>query len=265
MRNRGFIIAAACLLCCVWLPAAVARAGDADPDDDWSLTGATARAEKDQPGFDTPEQAVAAYLEGLKNADLERMLAACATDILAKRQDFAAWLDSAKSFPAFFHYVPNTNSFLREACLKARRGELAQTILFQYALVLIPELTFDGRMLPLENEKAIGEFLALFGGERLGELSSLAILDMKKASEWMETPETYRTQVNMNRLVRLARGHGADEFENIVAAFNVGGRDYVFFPMVCRYDDKWLITDPVGNVADLLALPPFFGGMARVN
>lgn len=265
MKNRTVVLVAACLLCVFWFSAGVARAEEADYDDDWNLTGRTTNAEKDRPGFDTPERAVAAYLDGLKNGDLEQMLAACATDIYMERRDFALLLSRMRGFPTSLIAVPNTNPFLRDIGRETRIRSLTQAILLQYVALLVPELTMGGDTLFFEDRKEIDEFRAYFGEERLGGLASLDILALEKGSEWVGSPETYRTQMNMDGMARIARTHGADGFENIVASFRVGGRQFLFFPMVCRYGDKWLITDLVGNVGNLLGVSYSTGGMMRTN
>lgn len=272
-----------CLFCVPCLPGRTSRAADSQPSLRAALLGEAAMpsqppADKDEPataqggeedepgfGFDTPEEAVVAYLTGLKNADLEQMLSACAAGIFARRQDFALFLKRMRAFHSNFPYIPNTNSFLRDASFEVRRGALTRTIVLQYITVLIPELNMVGKTLPVEDEKAIGEYLALFGEERLGELASLAIFDMLKASEWAGSPETYRSERNMENMMRQTRTHGADDFENILAAFRVGEREFLFAPMVCRYDGRWLIADQLGPLGHLLDIPAFTGGLEKMN
>lgn len=281
MEKRLLVLITVCLLCISSLPVRILCAAESQPFLQAALRGEATResgpasgevltgtehdAKEDLIGFDTPEQAVVAYLDGLKNADLEQMLTACADDIFVDRQNFALLLNNMHAFPTPFIYIPNTNSFFRDASFEVRRGVLARFIALQYATVLIPELNMDGKVFPIEGEKAIDEFLTLFSEERLDELASLVILDVVKASEWEGIPETYQNQANMNALMLQARTHGADGFENIIATFRVGGRDFRFFPMVCRYDDRWLITDLMGNVARLLDLSFFSGGVLQLE
>ena len=74
-------------------------------------------------GFDTPEDAVACYMNGLKNLDFEQMLSAYAWETLASHYSVEKFLQRIKAYiPTSYVRMPAANDFMVSATLHSLRA-----------------------------------------------------------------------------------------------------------------------------------------------
>lgn len=84
-------------------------------------------------GFDTPQEAAAAYLEGLKTCDTERMLGTFAVESYARNFDFQAYMEYMQSYVLSQQEVkiPIANDFIQDITGCKRREQIKEDMLRQ--------------------------------------------------------------------------------------------------------------------------------------
>jgi hypothetical protein len=212
-------------------------------------------------GFDTPEEAMIFYLEGLRDSDLNRMLSAFATETYVENFGFDAMI--ARMSVYMFNRelaLPNANEFLESMNLENRIGRISLNIILQY--LTLAQLEFD-LMRPHEvvtdiadQEAAAEEALAFTNQfkEDLDsiDLQSIEIIGFIPPEELSEMYYTMSVQANIERQARI---FGVDEIANRVLVFQLGGHRYFLFAEVGNYDGQWHLLNLGGNIAVLMNLP----------
>ena len=92
------------------------------------------------PGFDSPEEAVTAYLEALKNGDARGMLSTFAIETYVSEVDAQAELERYGAFiPTIGIRVPLGGDYQQQVAVAARYGQLAESLAYQWMLFSWPE------------------------------------------------------------------------------------------------------------------------------
>ena len=91
-------------------------------------------------GYESPEEAVVAYLEALKKGDVEGMLATFAIETYVSEMDAQADLARMGVFqPTVGIRMPLGGEYQRQVAVAARYGQLADSLAYQWMLFSWPE------------------------------------------------------------------------------------------------------------------------------
>lgn len=221
------------------------------------------------PGFDTPEAAATAYLEGLRDGDLDAMAGAFAVESFAERCDYAALLDRLQvhtpptaltSCP-----FPADDELGAAANVEARRSTVASSVLQPLVSQVSPHLFNEGVAMPLRDETEIGEFqeqtAADFAEYRLGRIEAITTVEPGSLDE------VYDSEAHQRILEATAATFGlsTDDYTDVAVTFQLDGEQWVFAPTVGRYDGRWYLVAPSGSLAAILGIPAGTGGLARLG
>lgn len=79
--------------------------------------------------------------------------------------------------------------------------------------------------------------------------------------------DTYMDERNQRIIARQAKPFGADadDVTNIVVTFEADGQTWIFCPQAVRYNGRWYIESLQGNLAILLKIRPYAGGIAQFS
>ena len=222
--------------------------------------GSPARGSLEGPGFDSPEEAVTAYLEALKNGDAEGMLSTFAIETYVAEMDAQADLERMGVFqPTFGMRLPLGGDYQRQVAVAARYGQLAESLAYQWMLFSWPEgyEAFGGASIALSEDGDAEAFLA-------------GLAENDAAARWQEMevvgfvePELMSTQYSdgAESRARQAASYGCDEIVSVVAKLDIGGEEWYQCMDAARYGEKWYNLSLVGYIGHLLGLSLYSGGL----
>ena len=91
------------------------------------------------PGYDSPEEAVTAYLEAMKKGDARGMLSTFAIETYVSEMDAQAYLERLTVFSPTNGSLPLGGDYQRQVAVAARYGQLAESLAYQWMLFSWPE------------------------------------------------------------------------------------------------------------------------------
>ena len=205
------------------------------------------------PGYDSPEEAVTAYLEAMKDGDARGMLSTFAIETYVAEMDAQAELERIGSFQTSYGmYLPLGGDYQRQVAVAARYGQLVESLAYQWTLYSWPEgyEEFDGTPVILREDGAVEAFLT-------------GLAENDAAARWQEMevvgfvePELMSTQYSdgAESRARQAASHGCDEIVSVVAKLDIGGEEWYQCMDVACYGGKWYNLSFVGYIGHLLGL-----------
>ena len=218
------------------------------------------------PGFATPEEAAEAYLNGLRDQDVNAMLSAFAVESYAAHYDFAALVERLKSYqPSFEMRLPGINEYTRQLNIEGRRSQLASQIIIQYLNYTAPDVLNNYSPVILEDATAIAEFLEEF--ENATQDYVFADIEITGTIQPEDMSDMYLSEANQRNIALQAKTFGAeaDDVENVIITFEANGHKWLFCPQAVRYDGKWYLQSLQGNIACLLGLSVYTGGITPTD
>ena len=214
----------------------------------------------EDPGYDSPKEAVTAYLEALKNGDARGMLSTFAIETYVSEMDAQAELERYGAFiPTIGIRVPLGGDYQQQVAVAARYGQLAESLAYQWMLFSWPEgyEEFGGTTISLTEDGAAEAFLT-----NLAENDAAARWQEMEVVGFVE-PELMSTQYSdgAESRARQAASHGCDEIVSVVAKLDIGGEEWYQCMDVARYGEKWYNLSLIGYIGHLLGLSLYSGGL----
>ncbi len=210
-------------------------------------------------GFDTPEDAVRAYLSAFGRGDLGAMLAACAIETYAARFDAARFYARMGSLNVNTTqlYLPPTGAFSTALNAENRRVYLTGLIRMQYmALAVNPEAT--------EIKEGSG-FYGLTDPETKAfdqaRLDALFIRDDGAVQDgfgfdgavYCVSPLLFSSFRRVRSIQQSCAVNGMDEMRSFAAPFSLDGEAWLFFADAARIGDRWYVYEPGSYAAGQLS------------
>ena len=198
-------------------------------------------------GFDSPEEAVTAYMKALSKGDIDAMVSTFAIESYVENYDLEERIETTKAISMFESGLcfPNSSDYVRELNNQARIGWITTQIRNGYYVLLnaeIPETTMsftgedaDDAIDDLIDQLSDPKFNKKLGSMRMGDI--LTAEDLEVARE--NTKKLYKRYEYLN----------ADELYDLVIEFEFDGRDYYLFMLTAQYDGKWynvMLPSPLG-------------------
>ena len=212
-------------------------------------------------GFDTPEEAVTYYLEGLKNLDFKQILRAFAWETQAEHFSVEAMLKRIKSYsvtnkPRF----PSDSVFLRDAdmysILSYEIDKINQSI-DMYCLgksEYYPEYKEKYRI-SFKEDAEVKAFLDQYDNgslEKLAGLTNIRFLTPDDVTNGM-----FSNEHNQKSYLESNAKYGADETVDLPAVADIDGGEILFCcPTIARYGSKWYLVS-VSSMTSLIRGIPY--------
>lgn len=196
-------------------------------------------------GFDTPEEALTCYMEGLKNLNFEQMLSAFAWETQMEHYDFKAYFERIRSYGGTMQpRMPSVNAFMFSAnvnVIRFNQADLIYRSLEQYILGDdAPSKSATG-MIPFKKDTdEVDVFLQKFDNgrlEKLTQMSNIRFLSLDDVTEGK-----FSIGKNPENFIKQTACYGADEAVNLVGVADVGDETLYCCPTICRYGDKWYLV-----------------------
>lgn len=212
-------------------------------------------------GFATPEDAMVAYLEGLRDGDLGRMTGAFAIEAYIANHDYEAMIERLGVY--MFNSdprIPNANELVTALNVENRRGQITMGIIMQYMSLAYPE--FDALVPhPMSEEEGGAAAFTRRLNDNLNslDLSSLEILGFIPPGS---LSDLYDTEQNQENLARRADIAGADQITGSAAVFVLDGKQYLLLTDLVQYGEHWYLYGLGGHIGALLGLSVETQGIA---
>ena len=217
------------------------------------------------PGWDTPEDAVLHYLEGLKEQDLDQMISAYAVETCIDRFDLEAMLMRFGAYHlSFIPCMPNSSSFLREVNMEARKGEIERSILYQITSICRPWRDFYSSI-PFSTEDGGEEIKAFVEGiEGAFNAVDFSTLEFSHFVPLEQVSDLVGSERNQENFKAQMAPYGGEEARSLCAVFVVDNHICVLVCDMVRHGDRWFMHRSGGNIGALLGLDAASGGMVAV-
>lgn len=215
------------------------------------------------PGFDSPEEAAEAYLEAMKEGDLDAMLSTVAMESYVEHMDLTAQVERLKVYTPWVMPLPDESDYGNALNLELRRSDVSQLLSFQYVSLTDPASPIlESRPVVLEDSDGAGLLRTLLRGDGAEILASLEVGDFRRPEM---VSENYAEASNQEAVNKQCRVYGADEIQPLALEVTMDGRDYLFCPDAVRYGDTWYLLNLHGNLAILLGASTYVGGFVPVD
>ncbi len=206
-------------------------------------------------GSATPEEAVALYLEGLKNGNLYQMLSAFAIETYAEKVDLLEQMNRVSAYnPAWPISLPNTNPFFEAFNAASRKHDIVGQIKVLTALATFPERDIIFNIIPFKGEEGqrdMAQFYAYL--EALSEPLPFADMELMGFVAPEKIYDKYTSEHTLQVMGSKLRLQGGNEVVAAVAVLTLKGDPYIFCCDVIRYKDKWSLLMVDGVVGSWLA------------
>lgn len=226
-------------------------------EDEWKLLGKI--TEKD---YETPEATALAFIEAMKNRDIEQMISLFATDDYTEKCDAQAWmqygnynlhLDALSPLPA------GNNQFAEELNTRSRRNEIIGYLRYLYQEFASGFGAGSAKINDGESgEDVLNHFWLIqneddiFDIEVENKFEDVKVLYEKKHENAVADYDSLITE----ELEKIQEYIGCDEIRPLAIHFKWKDISFLLFMEAARYEDNWLILRLGGNA---------FAGMGYVN
>ena len=198
-------------------------------------------------GFDTPEDAVKCYLDGLKNLDFEQMLSAFAWETQAKNYSVKNLFERMRAYsPSMPARIPPVNDFMLSANVHSIRDREINSIYYSIEAYCLGYPDDFPKLISLHTNEEVEEFLKKFSSEKIEKFSKLS--NVKFLSPDAITDNKYSSERNKQALDRQRLQYGADELVDVPAIAEVGNEMLFCCPTVVRYGKRWYIASLSSNL-----------------
>ena len=215
-------------------------------------------------GYDSPERAVAAYIDGLKADNLDQMLGTFVIEHYVENYDLQAYLEHMGIFQSLQAPWPAVNDITKDLNIEKRKTNVVNSIRYQYSALCDAASTLSSsepQVLRSEAEKK--EFL-----EQLTKQLSSVDFSTVELNGFI-TPEQlndfYNSESNQKNLSMLAEIYGADQITGRVAVVNFNGKYYALCFDTIEYDGKWYNLELAGNLSAVLGIETAAAGTLFLN
>ena len=196
-------------------------------------------------GFATPEEALACYMEGLKNLDFEKIMSAFAWETQMEHYDFQAYFERIMAYqPTMRPRMPSVNDFMFSANVNVLRSSQADLIYRSVEAYILgddaPSKAATGSIVFQKDSNDVEVFLNKFENGRLEKLTQMA--NIRFLSPDAITENKFSSERNAEQFTKQTACYGADETVNLVGVADVGDETLYCCPTICRYGDKWYLV-----------------------
>ncbi len=208
-------------------------------------------------GYDSPRQAAAAYLEGLKAGDLEQILSTFSVESYGEHYDLRAQAEYTRGY-LFLRQdvsIPTASGWAKAVVSLDRKLRLEREILQQARAFYLCSTYFSGVQATQEDIAFPWEELP--GKMELDSLEVLGYLPLETVCEICDLP-----QLPDAENARMAGICGAGQVDASVLVFRCGGETYALFLQAAEYGGRWY-NSQIGNwVSAMLGISVEFKGTA---
>lgn len=218
------------------------------------------------PGWATPEEAVEAYLEGIKEQDLSKMIGAYAVETLVDHFDLQAQVTRLGMYSlSLVPSLPSASGLVRDLNVQSRVSEITRTTIYQMHALCLPgqdftqPVTFGSEGREERIEVFVSDMDSAFSSVDFSTLQILRFIAPEDISE------LYMSERNQENIQSQIAPYGADEGRSVVVSFTVDGKVGALCCDAVRYGDLWYMLRGGGNIGAMIGLAAHNGGLIAMD
>lgn len=216
-------------------------------------------------GFDSPEAAMQAYLDGLLNGDAEKAISSFAIETFTAHFDWKTYAERRSM------YLPNSYSpdwfGSEQVNLAVRFRDAAGALYTQYRLIALADTPYDMQdgidAVHFDSTNDLENFTREFADDDIR--SNMHVEEIMCAEEYPDADfqERYASEANTKNREGLRKECGADELCTVFASVSFDGEQYWFAMETACYDGVWYNLSVNGNGGALLGFPAYGIGIVE--
>ncbi len=216
-----------------------------------TMNSKKAPAKVEGAGYDSAEEAVDAYLNFLKEGDLEGVISTFAVESYADNYDMEAYFDRLQQFNSFItnggqmttgFYFDSDMS--RDLNIESRRAYILYCLHKQLMEIVVRntdeedvvDAVTDMRVYMFHGDDDIESVMDFLATD-----PELGSIEIKKHLD--EDDYDFASEEAMNMAVKSLKKCWGSDIEQVVVEIEIGDEDYTLFMLCVCYDGKWYIAD----------------------
>lgn len=212
-------------------------------------------------GFDTPEDAVLAFIDAWNREDLQAALSTFAIESLVDHVDPERYLEYNHMYnPTQIYFsIPANNTWIRDLEVVKRCAEVTNTLYNQYMKNNSGEyFPSNGQPVMLKTKEEIDALLTVFEPP-LTESWTGNI----RFLEWIDPLliDRLTSYGSLRSMTIQANLYGADDIMSLIAHIDLGEYQAILTMECLSYGGRWFNFRPYGQAAMILNLDPLSGGL----
>ena len=224
--------------------------------------GISGRMEGD--GFETPEDALGAYIEGLKANDINAMIAAFAVETLVENYSIVKMVDLMQSYNSAIPYLPNVSDYSTQLNVETRRAEIMESIRGQYLVLQGSKVAVgDSAYMPItlrDTYDSASEMVDdLFVSDDTMVLGAIEFNKDYYDPDMLS--DSYSSEDNRKLLEKRMAVYGAEDIAAAVTKFYSNGAPYVLMADTIKYNGRWYLNSMGGNIGAITGAPLYNYGL----
>ena len=222
-------------------------------------TGSAVKYEGD--GFDTPEEAVLAYIDAWNRGDVSAALSTFAIESLVDHIDTRSYIEYFRMFNPTQNYlsVPVSNPWIRDLEVIKRYADVSNTLFNQYVTNNAGEYgKSTGQPVMVKTGEEIDALLGVFATPETESWSGKI-----RFQEWIDPVRIQKLlSVGSLRSITIQAGlYGADDIMPLIAHVSLGKNQAILTMECLSYGGRWFNFRTYGNAAMVFNLEPMSGGL----
>lgn len=212
-------------------------------------------------GFDTPEEAVLAYIEAWNRSDFHGALSTFAIESLVDHTDTEYYLEYFRTYNPAQNYlfVPANNAWIRDLEVTKRYAEVSTYLYNQYVTNNSGDYAQpNGQPIMIKTQDEIDGLLAVYEApvteSWAGNIRFLEWIDPVRIDK-------LASYSSLRAITMQAGLYGADDIMPLIAHISLGKSQGILTMECLNYGGRWFNFRTYGNAAMTLRLDPYSGGL----
>ena len=206
-------------------------------------------------GYNTPENAVLAYIDAMNRGDVDSLVSTFAVESLVDNSDPEAVLERSRMFQyTMYHAIPASNQAVRSLLIYRRTAEITEGLYRQYLYYCIDDPVAPATLRDkAEQERFLSRFDSSPAADAVGRIAFV---------EWISplAIDMFSTAKSFENVARTYDVYGADDVACLIAHITIDGEDAVQFMDCIRYGDRWYNMRSYSIPAIIMGLDAFSNG-----
>ena len=221
-------------------------------------------------GFETPEEAVLAYVAAMDRADLMGMISTFAIETWARQADAWALVERTHGMDPTYgaKALPVGGDYLRDLRVTWRCGDLMNSVARQYVwhafMRDVYEQSATGSIV-FQDGRSLDEFYAQWTSAPLADWEGHV-----QFVEWIDPDvltegKSYFAQNLRNAALMNVAPADSDDFADLVAHLRLNGQDALLFMTCASYGGRWYNLNPGSMTSNIIGLDANSRGLLIVE